>query len=108
MYKFASVNNISTGLNHSSAEPHPEVPQNDLTPSTSVLSHAYVKGYSVLLSSRAIKRPTRFMKRLSVRKGDITYEMLGYPRDDIGSLRNDVLDTASRLIVCIAYNVLTF
>ena len=43
MYKFASVNNISTGSNHSSAEPHPEVPQNDLTPSTSV-SHAYVKG----------------------------------------------------------------
>ena len=135
MYKFASVNNIPRGSNHSSAEPHPEVPQNDLTPSTSVISHAYMKGYSVLLSSvcginrrigiseifsfRSLLHadaevltireppndPTQFKRRLSVRKGDITYEILGYPRDDIGSLCNDVLDTGKLLKIHCVYSI---
>lgn len=45
------------------------------------------------------------MKRLCVRKGDITYEMLGYPQNDIGSLCNDLLDTGKLLKIDCVYSI---
>jgi hypothetical protein len=44
----------------------------------------------VLAENEPPNDPTRYIKSLCVRKGSTTYDVLGYPRDNIGSLLDDV------------------
>lgn len=37
--------------------------------------------------------PSWFIKSLNVRKGNTSYDVLGYPQDDIGSLLDDILES---------------
>ncbi|KAJ5962648.1 hypothetical protein N7501_007589 [Penicillium viridicatum] len=115
-----------------------DVSRNDLTPSTSVSSHACTTGYSVLVdiqypfqrptgALRYIKIPSRqnllqvvaqvlatneppndpnrFMKSLSIRKGDTKYDILGYPEDDIRSLLDDILEVEKLIKIECVYNI---
>ncbi|GLA67142.1 hypothetical protein AtubIFM54640_010119 [Aspergillus tubingensis] len=49
--------------------------------------------------------PTRFMKSLSIRKGDSIYDILGYPQDDIVNLLDDILESERLIKVECVYSI---
>lgn len=119
-------------------EPPPEVPKNELAPSTSIVSHAGLRGYPVLVNiqypfmepigalrymetprrrnlrqvidqvlatNEAPNDPTRFMKSLSARKGNTTYDVLGYLQDDIGSLLHEIIESEKLVKIECVYRI---
>ncbi|KAJ5364927.1 uncharacterized protein N7496_010640 [Penicillium cataractarum] len=126
---------LQKGWNVPRTEAASEVSKPELTPSTSVSSHACGRGYAVLVdikypfstpigALRFLETPSRRnlleavaqvwtmnelptdpcwpMKSLTVRKGNATYDILGYPQDDVSSLLDDVLESENLIkIECV-------
>lgn len=49
--------------------------------------------------------PTRFVKSLSVRKRNATYDILGYAQDRIGDLLDDILESEKLPRIECVYNI---
>jgi hypothetical protein len=59
----------------------------------------------VLAANEPPNDPSRFLKSLGVRKGNATYDVLGYPQDDIGSLLDDILNSEELLKIECVYSI---